>query len=183
MKVGDLQQSPPLLVQQYEKTVTMVVATHQQVMCLLRGLNTQKATGPDDFSPHLLKRCFQEMAAPLTQVISPCVQENVWPSVWKEACVVPVLKKAPGRTKKTTDPYRCYRWWDALDDSRDTVVIVLLAFDKVWHRGLLEKLRAKGIQGGMLRLLVNYLQDISLKVVVNGQTSESLPVEASWRCC
>ncbi|MPC65613.1 hypothetical protein E2C01_059751 [Portunus trituberculatus] len=68
MKVGDLQQSPPLLVQQYEKTVTMVVATHQQVMCLLRGLNTQKATGPDDFSPHLLKRCFQEMAAPLTQV-------------------------------------------------------------------------------------------------------------------
>ena len=53
------------------------------------------------------------------------------------------------------------------------------AFDKVWHRGLLEKLRAKGIQGGLLQLLGNYLEDRSLSVVVNGQTSESLPVEAS----
>ena len=52
------------------------------------------------------------------------------------------------------------------------------AFDKVWHRGLLEKLRAKGIQGGLLQLLGNYLEDRSLSVVVNGQTSESLPVEA-----
>ena len=73
-------------------------------------------------------------------------------------------------------------WQDALDDGMDTVVVALDiagAFDKVWHRGLLEKLRAKGIQRGLLRFLGNYLQDRSLKVAVNGQTSESLPVEAS----
>ena len=40
-------------------------------------------------------------------------------------------------------------------------------------------LGAKGIQGGLLQLLGNYLEDRCLSVVVNGQTSESLPVEAS----
>ena len=38
---------------------------------------------------------------------------------------------------------------------------------------------AKGIQGNLLQLLVNYLQVRALQVVVNGQASESLPVEAS----
>ena len=53
------------------------------------------------------------------------------------------------------------------------------AFDRVWHGGLLEKLRAKGIQGDLLLLLENYLQGGTLQVVVNVQASESLPGEAS----
>ena len=47
------------------------------------------------------------------------------------------------------------------------------------ERGLLEKLHAKVIQGCLLQLLGNYLEDRSLSVVVNGQSSESLPVAAS----
>ena len=41
-------------------------------------------------------------------------------------------------------------WQDALDEGLDTLVIALDivgAFDRVWHAGLVEKLRAKGIQG------------------------------------
>ncbi|MPC43634.1 hypothetical protein E2C01_037286 [Portunus trituberculatus] len=93
MKVGNPQQLPPQLIQHWEKTVTMVEVTHQQVKRLLRVLDTKKATGSDDISPHLLMQCSQELAAPLTQVFTTCVQENVWPSVWKEARVVPVHKK------------------------------------------------------------------------------------------
>ena len=52
------------------------------------------------------------------------------------------------------------------------------AFDRVWHGGLLEKLRAIGIQGNLLQLLGNYLQGRTFQVVVNGQASESFPVEA-----
>ncbi|MPC35273.1 hypothetical protein E2C01_028693 [Portunus trituberculatus] len=66
IKLGHPQQPSPQLVQQCEKTVTMVEVMHQQVMRLLQGLDTQKATGPDDVSPHLLKRCSQELAVPLT---------------------------------------------------------------------------------------------------------------------
>ena len=39
-------------------------------------------------------------------------------------------------------------WQYAIDEGRDTVVGALdiaEAFDKVWHRGLLENLHAKGI--------------------------------------
>ncbi|MPC39302.1 hypothetical protein E2C01_032833 [Portunus trituberculatus] len=55
IKLGDPQQPLPQLVQQCEKTVTRVEVTHQQVMQLLQGLDTKKATGHDDVSPHLLK--------------------------------------------------------------------------------------------------------------------------------
>ena len=61
------------------------------------------------------------------------------------------------------------KWQDTLD-AQDTVVVALdipSTFNRVWHGGLLEKLRAKGIQDDLLLLLENYLQ---------GRT---LPVEAS----
>ena len=55
--------------------------TETQVKQLLRGLDTKKATGPDDVSSHLLKQCLQELSAPLTTVFTACLRENIWPSV------------------------------------------------------------------------------------------------------
>ena len=63
----------------------------------------------------------------------------------------------------------------------DTVMVALdIAgdFDRVWYGGLLEKLRAKGIQFDPLMLLENYLQGRTLQVLVNGQAFDSLLVEA-----
>ena len=73
-------------------------------------------------------------------------------------------------------------WQDSLDNGLDTLVVALDiagAFDRVWHAGLLEKLRAKGFQGHFLMLLSDYLHDRTLQVVVNGQESRSFPVGAS----
>ena len=73
-------------------------------------------------------------------------------------------------------------WQDALEEGLDTLVVALDiagAFDRVWHAGLLEKLRAKGVQGDLLMLLEDYLQDRTLQVVVNGQSSRPSPVRAS----
>ena len=44
-------------------------------------------------------------------------------------------------------------------------------FDKVWHDGLLYKLKAYGVQGELLSLLRNYLQKRKQRVVLNDQTS------------
>ena len=41
------------------------------------------------------------------------------------------------------------------------------AFERVWHGDLLVNLRAKGIQGDLLLLLDNYLQERTLQVIVN----------------
>ena len=45
------------------------------------------------------------------------------------------------------------------------------AFDKIWHRGLLHKLRAFGFKNEMLAWFKSYLTDRGQKVVLNGITS------------
>ena len=44
-------------------------------------------------------------------------------------------------------------------------------FDKVWHDGLIFKLRSYGAMGELLLLFKNYLQNCEQRVVLNGQTS------------
>ena len=46
------------------------------------------------------------------------------------------------------------------------------AFDKVWHDGLIFKLKSCGIEGELLLLLKNYLHNREQRVVLNGQISE-----------
>ena len=52
------------------------------------------------------------------------------------------------------------------------------AFDKVWHDGLLYKLRCYGVEGGFYRILKNYLLNQKQRVVLNGQSSSWLDLEA-----
>ena len=52
------------------------------------------------------------------------------------------------------------------------------AFDKVWHEGLLYKLKSMGISGELYDFLENYLSGRFQRVVLNGQTSSWRPVLA-----
>ena len=73
------------------------------------------------------------------------------------------------------------RWSQALDKGLQTLVLALDiegAFDRVWHEGLLVKLESVGIKGNLLQLLKNYLSRRTLRVCVNGSTSEQFPIEA-----
>ena len=55
------------------------------------------------------------------------------------------------------------------------------AFDKVWHIDLLFKLKAYGVDGELLSLLENYLEDRKQRVVLNGQTSAWRKVKSGVR--
>jgi hypothetical protein len=46
------------------------------------------------------------------------------------------------------------------------------AFDKVWHKGLLLKLKSNGIAGDLYHWLESYLADRKIRVVINGQSAE-----------
>ena len=73
-------------------------------------------------------------------------------------------------------------WQKSLDTGKDTCVIALDiagAFDRVWHKGIIAKLKSLGITGDLLLLLQDYLQGRTLQVVVNGHTSSEYPIEAS----
>ena len=52
------------------------------------------------------------------------------------------------------------------------------AFDKVWHKGLLHKLSSYGICGNIHAIIKSFLSGRSLKVVVNGQSSEAHSINA-----
>ena len=53
------------------------------------------------------------------------------------------------------------------------------AFNKVWHEGLLFKLKQNGVDGKLLDLLQNYLKDRKQRVVLNGVSSQWESIKSS----
>ena len=52
------------------------------------------------------------------------------------------------------------------------------AFDKVWHNGLIYKLKQNGVSGDLLRWITDFLDDRKQRVVLNGQYSSWASVKA-----
>ena len=52
------------------------------------------------------------------------------------------------------------------------------AFDKVWHQGVIFKLKSVGVSDSLLSLIESFLSNRFQKVILNGQTSKCLPVKA-----
>ena len=61
---------------------------------------------------------------------------------------------------------------------RSVFLDISKAFDKVWHEGLLFKLKSMGISGELYNLLENYLLGRFQGVALNGQTSSWRPILA-----
>ena len=61
---------------------------------------------------------------------------------------------------------------------RSVFLDISKAFDKVWHEGLLFKLRSMGISGELYNLLGNYLSDRFQRAFLIGLTSSWRPVIA-----
>ena len=52
------------------------------------------------------------------------------------------------------------------------------AFDRVWHAGLLHKLKSYGISGQIFRLISSFLSNRQLWVVLDRKLSQEYPVNA-----
>jgi hypothetical protein len=69
----------------------------------------------------------------------------------------------------------------AVSHGKDIRVVFLdisKAFDRVWHDGLLYKLKQHGIKGKLLAWLMNYLKDRQQRVTINGVSSAWGNIEA-----
>ncbi|XP_063878077.1 uncharacterized protein LOC135110016 [Scylla paramamosain] len=196
MEVDDPERSPPLLEQQCRDTVTKVEVTQGLVerlllLCLLTGkyLALSVERGPGSFVHKRSSRSDRKNFRPisLTAVVGKVFERVVADVVCRhlqDNYLLPDQQFGlrPGRSTSDLLMVLTGGWHDALDGGLDTVVVALDitgAFDRVWHGGLLENLRAKRIQGDLLQLLGDYLQGRTLQVVVNGQASEALLVRAS----
>ena len=58
------------------------------------------------------------------------------------------------------------------------ILVISKAFDKVWHEGLIFKLKQNGIYGNLLNLFENYLENRKQRVVLNGSHSDYSSIES-----
>ena len=84
----------------------------------------------------------------------------------------------PGRSTTTQllEVFNCFS--KAIDSNKEVRVVFLdisKAFDKVWHKGLLHKMKKCGIGGELLEWFKDYLHDRYQRVLINGQSSP-------WEC-
>ena len=73
--------------------------------------------------------------------------------------------------------YITHKIYSAFEDypsceTRAVFLDISKAFDKVWHEGLIFKLKSYGISGGLLNLIISYLSNLKQRVVLNGKCSE-----------
>ena len=76
--------------------------------------------------------------------------------------------------------HEIYKGFDATNslETRGVFLDISKAFDKVWHEGLLFKLKCYGVEGGFYSILENYLHNRKQRVVLCGQSSNWLNVNA-----
>ena len=65
-----------------------------------------------------------------------------------------------------------YESFENHDETRAIFLDISKAFDKVWHDGIIFKLRCNGISENLLPFFENYFHDRCQRVVLNGKSSE-----------
>ena len=74
--------------------------------------------------------------------------------------------------------HKIYQSFDEGFDVGSVFLDIFKAFDKVWHDGLIFKLKQNGVSRNLLNLLSNFLRNRKQKVVLNGHTSSWADVNA-----
>ena len=72
-------------------------------------------------------------------------------------------------------------FYKALDEGKEVKFVFCdgsKAFDRVWHKGLLYKLKSSGIIGTLMQWFTHYLKDRKQRVVIPGASSDLYLIKA-----
>ena len=136
-----------------------IIVTPEEVRDTIKSLPTGKAAGPDPLNNRLLKELTQPLALPLSDLFNFSLSSGSVPHIWKQANVTPINKK--------NDPSDVSNYSD-----------IIKTFDRVWHKGLLFKLKSAGVFGSLLTWFSYYLTDRKQRVVLHGVNSSWTSVKA-----
>ena len=84
---------PPVIAHSLD-TLPRFTVTESAVRSALLDLNPNKACGPDNFSAKIFLECSEQLVIPLTKICKKSVETGEFPTLWKEANIIPVPKKA-----------------------------------------------------------------------------------------
>ena len=73
---------------------------------------------------------------------------------------------------------RIARAFNRSGTTRAVAVDISKAFDRVWHAGLLHKLKSYGISSQIFGLISSFLSNRRLRVVLDGKSSQEYPINA-----
>ena len=74
--------------------------------------------------------------------------------------------------------HEIYKSFEDRYEVRGIFLYISKAFDKVWHEGLIFKLKQNGKSGNLLNLLCDFLRNRKQRVLLNGQVSDWSDVRA-----
>ena len=77
--------------------------------------------------------------------------------------------------------HEIYKSFDDGYEVRGVFLDISKAFDKVWHNGLIYKLKQNGVSGDLLNLIIDFLDARKQRVVLYGQYSSWASVKARVR--
>ena len=66
----------------------------------MKKMKMKKSAGPDEISQECLLIGKGVLAGPLTTIINASINQSIVPASWKEAIVVPILKKGDPQAKE-----------------------------------------------------------------------------------
>ena len=75
--------------------------------------------------------------------------------------------------------HKIYKSFDDGLEVRGVFLDISKAFDKVWHEGLIFKLKQNGVSGDLLHILSGFLSNSEQKVVFNGQNVHARVLQGS----
>ena len=70
-------------------------------------MKMKKSAGPDEISQECLLIGKSILAKPLTAIINESIKQGCVPDSWKEAVVIPILKKGDAQNKENYRPVSC----------------------------------------------------------------------------
>ncbi|MEW8543133.1 MAG: reverse transcriptase family protein, partial [Candidatus Thiodiazotropha sp.] len=130
---------------------------------------------PDNFRPisllsgigKVMERCIHKY------VYNYCITNNIF-TPYQSGFI-----KGDSTTYQLLDLYNSF--CEAVDSGKEVRVIfcdISKAFDRVWHAGLIHKLKCIGITGKLIDWFLDYLSNRRQRVVLNGKASSFLNVPA-----
>ena len=111
-----------------------------------------------------------------------CIYKHVYNFLLKNSIITPHQSGfTPGDSAINQLLSLTNEFGKALDEGKEIRVVfcdISKAFDRVWHKGLLNKLENIGIQGSLLLWIKNYLTDRKQRVVIESAHSKWRTIKA-----
>ena len=99
---------PPLSAREMESNSRecpeSLLCTEQEVLMLLKSIDTTKASGPDKISGQMLKETAESIAKSIAMIFNLSIKTGVFPRSWKLSSIVPILKSSENGSATNYQP-------------------------------------------------------------------------------